>query len=1024
MSNLVEKNREIDEVLSQSVSFLEKGYLESRDNFEIIPLSAEEQEFLDFSKHIRMIHITKLSYGENENVLDKLTNIFTALYGNNTSVFLFLDSNGKECNFYLGIKDINSSVKGFSTLKSSLNGNFPGAEYSDSIHTENIESILENIYNDKLLEITTVTGIPSLKEENKEKFLQGIEKVLDGMEGKSFSAIFIAEPISYNEIKRIKKGYENIYSQLSPYSDTTISLNKSEAIALSESIGETFTKSYTESLSKTNTISNSTTKGTSESKTKGFSIGGGIGANIPINENMGIMPFLSASFSNSNTSTTSFSTTKGTSKSDTQGESYGESNSQQTTNTNSVTETEGKTIQFNQKNKTVETILKKVEQHIERIELAEGNGMWNTGVYFISKEPQNSIVAGNIYNGVIRGKISGIEKNSVCVFKEASDLALIQEYLYNFSNPRINVKINNESLESTIGTFVTNDELALKMNFPKKSVAGLDVVKSATFGRNIKNSQKEIKIGNLYHLGKKLDTVVGLDIESLSSHTFITGSTGSGKSNAVYTILNELRKEGIKFLVVEPAKGEYKNVFGGRTDVSVYGTNINFSELLKINPFSFNDGVHILEHIDRLTEIFNACWPMYAAMPAILKDAIEKSYLKLGWDLRNSINLYGQKVFPTFNILKESLIEVINSSEYSQESKGNYIGALVTRVNSLTNGITGNIFVEDEISESDLFDENVILDISRVPSSETKSLIMGIIFMKLHEYRISNPNNENSSLKHVTVLEEAHNLLKRTSTEQATEGANLQGKSVEMISNAIAEMRTYGEGFIIADQAPGLLDLSVIRNTNTKICLKLPNLEDRELIGRAMNLNDEQINELAKLETGVAGVIQSNWKESCLVKFDCMPEIEKYRYSYEKKSTEDKYLKNKLKYLLDDKLPNRDRLSYEELKEVERILRVEGMKRELLKPNEIDRYIYKLLNAERVVKIINSSTLSIDKCDIKSLNRKLNIILNNIIGEENETLLNLEIINSIIRYETLTNKNMSNEFHKKWLEMVREGKEI
>ena len=49
------------------------------------------------------------------------------------------------------------------------------------------------------------------------------------------------------------------------------------------------------------------------------------------------------------------------------------------------------------------------------------------------------------------------------------------------------------------------------------------------------------------------------------------------------------------------------------------------------------------------------------------------------------------------------------------------------------------------------------------------------------------------------------------------ESGNLIGKSVEMISNAIAEMRTYGEGFVIVDQAPGLLDMSSIRNTKTAL---------------------------------------------------------------------------------------------------------------------------------------------------------------------------------------------------------------
>ena len=91
----------------------------------------------------------------------------------------------------------------------------------------------------------------------------------------------------------------------------------------------------------------------------------------------------------------------------------------------------------------------------------------------------------------------------------------------------------------------------------------------------------------------------------------------------------------------------------------------------------------------------------------------------------------------------------------------------------------------------------------------------------------------NAELRHVTVREEAHNLLRRTSAEQSQESSNLQGKSVEMLANAIAEMRTYGEGFIIADQAPGLLDLAVIRNTNTKIIMRVCRLTDRKIRWRS-----------------------------------------------------------------------------------------------------------------------------------------------------------------------------------------------
>lgn len=72
----------------------------------------------------------------------------------------------------------------------------------------------------------------------------------------------------------------------------------------------------------------------------------------------------------------------------------------------------------------------------------------------------------------------------------------------------------------------------------------------------------------------------------------VCGSTGSGKSNTLYTILNELRQQKIPFLIIEPVKGEYKHVFGNYDDVTVYGTNPKHSTLLRLNPFSFPNDIH------------------------------------------------------------------------------------------------------------------------------------------------------------------------------------------------------------------------------------------------------------------------------------------------------------------------------------------------------------------------------------------------------------------------------------------------
>jgi hypothetical protein len=206
------------------------------------------------------------------------------------------------------------------------------------------------------------------------------------------------------------------------------------------------------------------------------------------------------------------------------------------------------------------------------------------------------------------------------------------------------------------------------------------------------------------------------------------------------------------------------------------------------------------------------------------------------------------------------------------DNKSDYKGALVTRVNSLTNGLNGIIFSNDDIPDEDLFDKNVIIDLSRVGSTETKALIMGVLVLKLQEYRMSGDKPDNAPLKHITVLEEAHNLLKNVNNSQGASA--VIAKSVEMICNSIAEMRTYGESFILVDQSPSAVDIAAIKNTNTKIIMRLPEAGDCEAIGKSVSLNPGQIAELSKLRTGAAVVMQNNWCDAVLA------QIHRHEYPY------------------------------------------------------------------------------------------------------------------------------------------------
>lgn len=578
---------------------------------------------------------------------------------------------------------------------------------------------------------------------------------------------------------------------------------------------------------------------------------------------------------------TSHSTTEqnGSSHGVSSGSSHGvsEGTSQQESHGTTDTMGTGRTQQIELCNKSVEELLGRIEEQLKRAKESEDYGSYYCAAYFLSGYASDAILAANTYRALMVGDGSAVESGAVNLWQKRDQTKQLREYLKRFMHPVFARQLYADAPEfmlHTPATMVSGRELPMHLGLPTRSVHGLPVIEHAEFGRNVPDEampdEDKMNLGEIYHMGKPESADLILNRQAMASHTFITGSTGTGKSNAVYHLLDEITKNGqTTFLVVEPAKGEYKNVFGNRADVQVFGTNPRETPLLRMNPFAFPENIHILEHIDRLVEIFNACWPMYAAMPAVLKDAIERSYQKVGWDLRNSESEKG--VFPTFFDLLDILPGVIEESHYSKDTQSDYVGALCTRVKSLTNGIYGSVLcAEDALTDEALFDRNVIVDLSRVGSMETKSLLMGILVMKLQEYRMCS-SGMNSRLRHVTVLEEAHNLLRKTSAEQSQEGANLQGKSVEMLANAIAEMRTYGEGFIIADQAPGLLDMSVIRNTNTKIILRLPDEEDRKLVGKSAALKEAQLDELSKLPLGVAAVYQNEWPEAVLCKIEAYP---------------------------------------------------------------------------------------------------------------------------------------------------------
>ena len=907
-----------------------KSYLKRLDSMDIA--SMPEAEGVDSC--IVLFKINRMVYEEDEFATDKFISAISSMSFADCSVFLVIDGYRDKTDFYLGVKNNDpkrTTASVADTFKSSLVGQFPGIDIDDCSIVEKgkksslQEQVLRRISNASSL--SSYVGIPAFKDEDgkydNKNYVQGTEKLAQAMQGKRYTAIILASNLTTDVVTEIRNGYETIYSQLSPMATQQLaySTNESLANAINRSKGVTQGKTKTQTIGESHTNGTSSSHSKSDSETKksktavGCSVlGGGLSATgaaigIPL---MAAGSTMSAVGATGKSKTSGTTDTYGTSQSDTENRSMSDAESHSETLTDSLGKTatigSSKNYTLTIHNKHIEELMKRIDQELERISMSESTGLWSVASYFFSYDNDfaSAESAATIFKSIMQGEESGVETSAINSWIDNSqNMKMLTNSVCHLSHPVFwnNLTVNGENIKVENSSLLSSKELAMLLSMPHKSVPGFPVVEHVSLAKEvIRNNEslmkREVSLGCIFDLGKAYtENRVKLNVKSLTQHVFVTGSTGCGKSETIYKLINETKQVGTKFLVIEPAKGEYKNVFG---DVNVFGTNPLIMPLLRINPFSFPTGVHVLEHIDRLTEIFNVCWPMYSAMPAVLKKAMLDAYESCGWDLRLSVNRLsrGEDVYPSFLDLFLSLEKVITESAYSEEVKSNYSGALLTRVESLTNGLNGEIFSVKELSNMVLFDENCIIDLSRVGSQETKSLIMGILIMRLSEYRMTGANTPNSALKHLTVLEEAHNILKRVSTEQSQEGSNMAGKSVEMITNAIAEMRTYGEGFVIVDQSPTSVDKAAIKNTNTKIVMRLPDEDDRKVSGKAAGMNDKQIDEIAKLPTGVAVVYQNDWVSPVLCKIDRM-ENSRVIFNEQKDSILELNSENDINYIIE-----------------------------------------------------------------------------------------------------------------------------
>jgi DNA helicase HerA-like ATPase len=407
----------------------------------------------------------------------------------------------------------------------------------------------------------------------------------------------------------------------------------------------------------------------------------------------------------------------------------------------------------------------------------------------------------------------------------------------------------------------TAGALAALAGLPRREVPGVRVLDAGFFDVT-SEADMHTPGEELIDLGAIIDgqdRAVGefrVPLATLNRHAFVTGATGSGKSQTVRHLLEQLTRAGIPWLAIEPAKSEYA-AMAGRIEHLAPLTVINPSAPdnvpFSVNPLAPEPGYPVQAHIDMVRALFMAAFDAEEPFPQIMSLALQRVYEANGWDVVTGGGIPGaavQPAVPTLEQLQMRAMDVIKEIGYGREVQADVEGFIRLRLRSLRVGSAGRFFEGGHPADiGDLLQRNVVLAIEDVANDEDKAFLMGTLIIRIVEHLRMRARQERSTgLQHVIVIEEAHRLLRDRGAGRASTHA------VELLAGMLAEIRAYGEGIVVAEQIPTKLVSDVVKNTALKVVHRLPAEDDRQLVGAAMNLSEEQSRQVVSLQPGTAAV--------------------------------------------------------------------------------------------------------------------------------------------------------------------------
>ena len=846
---------------------------------------------------VRLIRLDEINEERHQAYRQALANVYATLDPDQPMRLLYLlDGGPSGVNLYFGVvadaENADLLHGAMQNLRGALEGQLPGINFGVEIDVSHRNALLDRLCQSARqgLMLGTPTG-QEQNQANEELNFQDMDRLVralqsgSGGDTDSWQLAIVSQPLTRQQIHQQLDAAYALSSQLTQYISTNVQLgdNSSRQIGTSNGTSESrgsnsgTSKTTGDNRSVTGGTNHSDTKGDNTSDTRGKSQGGSEGKNSgrtsnnsssasSQDKNWGSSESRTTGTSTSNTTGTSNSKTVGTSTSDSS--TKGLSLTHSTNDGTSQSDTTGHSLNVSKEitDKRAQHLVDYLDkQLIARLQKGLTKGLFHSAVYLTA---ENTALYQRLKN-TVRATFQGSE-TTLCPL-EVHDLPPNpsgQRQLLRLpvlaEAPLIDALLFRSlrtGAHNSLGSLMTAEELAIVASLPQHELQGIRRRKAVEFIVDLPDPQGEtLDLGTVMDRGRPYpNNRVRLIRKDLNKHVFVTGVTGAGKTT---TCLNLLLESDLPFLVIEPAKTEYRELASRLSDIDYYRPNGDDHQSLRINPFALvREGQRIKSHAGFLKNVFAAVFPMEASMPMMVEAAILAAYEEKGWDIDDNEFLTGgdpfnplARAWPTMSDMIRQLDRLIPTYGLGKEFEEKYRGSLVSRLRSLTDGTLGQVLdVPQSLSFDALLDRHAVIELEELQGGEEKALIMALLLGGINE-AIRARNAKEPDFRHLTLIEEAHRLLSRPEP-----GDKATAMAVEAFADMLAEVRKYGEGLIIADQIPAKLIPDIIKNTHTKIVHRLFAEDDRRAMGEAMMMDDEQRAFLPNLGTGEAIVFCGGW---------------------------------------------------------------------------------------------------------------------------------------------------------------------